>query len=159
MNVKKRLLLVLLLAILTGPVAVFAQSGRETEVTGTVYNDRNKNRRFDGQDTAAKKSSVWLYRVLPDGRRQKIRRLSTDQNGRYSFGLMPSGKYFIAVRLPNKLSIRTAPFVLNGVNRLNVRNIPVVTRGTINQYPGLTITPNPANLDDQGGTSPHSPGS
>jgi len=159
MNVKKRLLLVLLLAILTGPGDVFSQSRRETEVTGTVYNDKNKNRRFDGQDTAAKKSSVWLYRVLSDGRRKKIRRVTTDRNGRYSFGAMPAGKYFIAARLPNKLSIRTALFVLNGVKRLNIRNIPVLTRGTINQYPGFSITPNPANLDGQGGTSPFAPGS
>jgi hypothetical protein len=158
MSVKNRFFLVLLLAILTGPVAAFAQSGRETEVTGTIYNDKNKNRRFDSQDTSAKKTKVWLYRVFDDGRRKKIRRVTTDANGRYNFGAMPTGKYFIAARLPNKLSIRTAPFVLNGVKRLNIRNIPVVTRATINQYPGFSVIANPANLDDQGGTSPFAPG-
>ncbi len=158
MNVKKRFLLVLLLAVLTGPAAAIAQSGRETEVTGTIYNDNNGNRRFDGKDTAARKSEVWLYRVLDNGRRRKIRQLTTGQDGRYNFGAMPTGKYFIAARLPNKFSIRTAPFVLNGASRFRIGNIPVVTRGTINGYPGFSVTPNPANLDDQGGTSPFAPG-
>lgn len=159
MNLTKRTFLLIFLALLAGPAATFAKKnpGRETGVTGTVYVDKNKNGRFDGQDTAAKKTKVWLYRVLPDGQRQKIRRITTDPNGRYDFGPMPIGKYFITARLPNKLSVRTAPFVLNGVGRLRVTNIPVVTKGTINRYPGLSLTPNPANLDDQGETSPSAP--
>jgi hypothetical protein len=162
MNLKKRnLLLLLLLALMAAPVALLAQNraGRETDITGTVYLDKNNNGRFDGQDKIGKRTKVWLYRILPDGRRKKIGRMATDKSGRYTFGSMPTGKYFIAARLPNKLSVRTSPFILKGVGRLSVNNIPVVTRQTINRYPFLSTIANPANLDNEPGTSPFAPGS
>lgn len=162
MNLPKRTLLLLILALMVFPAALTAQGtrpGREADITGTVYLDVNKNGRFDGQDKIGKRTKVWLYRVLPDGRRKKIGRMTTDANGRYTFGSMPTGKYFVAARLPNKLAIRTSPFVLNGASRLSVNNIPIVTRATINRYPFLQPIGNPANLDNEPGATPFAPGS
>lgn len=160
MNIPKRTLFLLLLALMASPVALFAQgAGRETDVTGTVYLDVNNNGRFDGQDKIGKRTKVWLYRVLPNGRRKKIGRMTTDANGRYRFGAMPTGRYFVAARLPNKLAIRTSPFTLSGASRLSVNNIPVVTRQTINRYPFLQTIGNPANLDNQPNVTPSAPGS
>jgi hypothetical protein len=160
MNLPKQTLLLFLLSLMAAPLALQAQGpGREADITGTVYLDVNKNGRFDGQDKIGKRTKVWLYRVLPDGRRKKIGRVATDGNGRYTFGSMPTGKYFVAARLPNKLAIRTSPFVLNGASRLSVNNIPIVTRQTINRYPFLQPIGNPANLDNEPSSTPFAPGS
>jgi hypothetical protein len=160
MNIPKRTLFLLLLALMASPVALLAQgAGREADITGTIYLDVNQNGRFDGQDKIGKRTQVWLYQVLPDGRRKRIGRVTTDQSGRYTFGSMPTGKYFVAARLPNKLAVRTSPFLLSGASRLSVNNIPIVTRQTINRYPFLQPIGNPANLDNEPDSTPFAPGS
>lgn len=85
--------------------------------------------------------------------------MATDKSGRYTFGAMPIGRYFIAARLPNKIAIRTSPFTLNGASRLSVNNIPFVTPQTINRYPFLQPIGNPANLGSEPGATPFAPGS
>ena len=160
MNVPKQTLFLLLLALMALPVALLAQgAGRETDITGTVYLDVNNNGRFDGKDKIGKRTDVWLYRVLPNGSRKRIGRMTTDKSGRYTFGAMPIGKYFIAARLPNKIAVRTSPFNLNGSSRLSVNNIPFVTPETINRYPFLQPSGNPGNLDSEPGATPFAPGS
>jgi hypothetical protein len=161
MNLTKRTLILLILALMAFPAALTAQGnrpGRETDITGTIYRDVNNNGRFDGQDKIGKKTKVWLYRVLPDGRRKRVGRVTTGKDGRYTFGAMPSGKYFVAAKLSRKIAVRTSPFLLNGASRLSVNNIPIVTRATINRYPFLQPIGNPANLDSEPGATPFAPG-
>jgi hypothetical protein len=160
MNIPQRILLLLLLAIMAYPVALLAQgAGREADITGTIYLDVNNNGRFDGQDKIGKRTEVWLYRILPNGSRKRIGRMTTGKSGRYTFSAMPIGKYFIAARLPNKIAIRTSPFNLNGKDRLRVSNIPFVTPQTINRYPFLQPSGNPGNLGSEPGATPFAPGS
>jgi hypothetical protein len=158
MKILKRTLFLLLLALMASPVALLAQgAGRETDITGTVFRDANNNGRLDGQDRAGKRTAVWLYRVLPNGKRRKVGRVTTDANGRYTFGAMPIGRYFIAARFTKNLAIRTPAFTVNGSSRLAIRNIPTVNRQTVDQYPDLRPVGNPANLDDEQGSTPFSP--
>jgi len=149
--------LVLLFAVLViVPCDLHAQKRRD--VKGTIFKDPNGNNRLDNNEKGGQSATVWLYRVLPDGSKKRVGRVNTDQAGNYEFKNVPSGKYFMAVRYDsNKLAVRTRTFgVGGGSNAAYNANIPFVTPATINQYPRLTATPNPANLDESG-TTPVSP--
>jgi|APTNR8051073442_1049403.scaffolds.fasta_scaffold20166_3 hypothetical protein len=150
--------LVLFLAVLmVVPSDLHAAKGRR-DVNGTIFNDPNGNNKLDNKEKGGQSATVWLYRVLPNGKKRKVGKVSTDQAGNYKFNKVRSGKYFIAVRYnSNKLAVRTRTFTIGGGSNAPFNaNIPYVTPSTINKYPNLTSTPNPANLDEDG-TNPSTP--
>lgn len=129
------------------------------DVTGTVFNDPNGNNRLDNSEKGGTKATVWLYRILPNGSRSRVGKVSTDQTGNYTFKNVKSGQYVIAIRYNNsKLAVRTRNFTIGGNSNTPFRaNLPVVTRQTLNRYPNLTETPNPNNLDQNEPVSPFAP--
>ncbi|MCB1203862.1 MAG: hypothetical protein KDN18_06360 [Verrucomicrobiae bacterium] len=146
-----------ILAILTSsPVEVQAAN---RDVTGTIFNDPNGNNRLDNNEKGGAKATVWLYRILPNGSRRKVGKMSTDQAGNYTFKNVKPGKYVIAIRYStNKLAVRTRPFTIGGKGNSPYRaNFPFVTNQTLKRYPSLTQTPNPANLDQNESVSPFAP--
>lgn len=129
------------------------------DVTGTIFNDPNGNNRLDNNEKGGTKATVWLYRILPNGSRRKVGKVSTDPAGNYTFKNVQSGRYVIAIRYNNnKLAVRTRPFTIGGNSNAPFRaNFPTVTRQTLNRYPNLTETPNPNNLDENEPVSPFAP--
>lgn len=149
--------LVLLLAFLMVAPADLHAAKKRRDVTGTIYNDPNGNNKLDNNEKGGQSATVWLYRILPNGGKRKVGKVSTDQAGNYNFKNVRTGKYFIAVRYnSNKLAVRTRNFTIGGGSNPFKANIPYVTPGTIKKYPNLTSTPNPANLDEDG-TNPSTP--
>lgn len=149
-------LVILLAFLMVSPSDLHAAKRRD--VTGTIYNDPNGNNKLDNNEKGGQAATVWLYRILPNGGKRKVGKVSTDQAGNYKFNNVRTGRYFIAVRYnSNKLAVRTRNFTIGGgsTNPFNA-NIPYVTPATIKNYPNLTPTPNPANLD-QNGTNPATP--
>ncbi len=128
------------------------------DVTGTVFRDPNKNGRLDPKEKGGVASTVWLYRVMPNGTRRKIRKIQTNAVGQYVFKRVPFGRYFLAFRFgPNKLAVRTGVFRV-GPRTNSTRNIPYATAQTLKNYKFLSPTPNPDNLDkDNPPVSPYSP--
>lgn len=143
--------LVLLLALLM-VVPSDLHAAKRRDVTGTIYNDPNGNNRLDNNEKGGQSATVWLYRILPNGGKRKVGKVSTDQAGNYKFNNVSAGKYFIAVRYSsNKLAVRTRTFTIGGGSNAPFKaNIPFVTPSTVRRYPNLTPTPNPANLDENG---------
>lgn len=151
-------LLLVLVALFVLPVDSFA-AGKKT-VKGTIFKDPNGNNRLDPNEKGGTAATIWLYRVFPDGSVRKIRRVRTDQVGNYSIPNVPFGRYFLAVRYGNgTLAVRTGVFRVGPRGTGSVRNIPLVTRATLNNNPayrGYTTTTTPDNLN-QGPTTPVSP--
>ena len=147
-------LLVLLLAFLMGAPADL-HAAKRRDVKGTIYNDPNGNNRLDNNEKGGQPSTVWLYRVRPNGKRKKVGKVTTDNAGNYVFKNVKPGKYFISVRYnTNKFAVRTRTFTIGGGSNAPFNaNIPFVNPTTVNKYPQLTPTPNPANLDQDGNGS------
>jgi hypothetical protein len=143
-------LIILLAFLMVVPSDLHADKRRD--VKGTIFRDPNGNNRLDNNEKGGESATVWLYRVLPNGKKRKVGRVNTDQAGNYNFKNVPAGKYFIAVRYDsNKLAVRTRNFNIGGGSNAPYNaNVPFVTPATINKYPRLTATPNPDNLDDDG---------
>jgi hypothetical protein len=131
------------------------------DVTGTIFRDPNGNNRLDKNEKGGEAATVWLYQVLPNGKRRKFGKVSTDQAGNYTFKNVPTGRYFMSVRYnTNRFAVRTRNFTIGGKSNAPYNaNVPFVTPATVNKYPKLTSTPNPDNLDEDGGTgnSPFAP--
>ncbi len=134
-------------------------AAKRRDVKGTIYNDPNGNNRLDNNEKGGQPATVWLYRVLPNGRKRKVGKVSTDAAGNYTFKNVRTGKYFISVRYnANKFAVRTRTFTIGGNSDAPFNaNIPYVTPSTANRYPQLTPTPNPANLDQDQQTTPSAP--
>jgi hypothetical protein len=146
--------LFLLLAVLLAVPSDLHAAKKRRDVTGVIFNDPNGNNRLDNQEKGGAPATVWLYRILPNGKRRNVGRVSTDQAGKYNFKNVRTGKYFIAVRYnSNKLAVRTRTFTIGGGSNPFNANIPFVTPATVKNYPNLTPTPNPANLDEDGNNS------
>lgn len=151
--------LILFLAMLmVAPADLHAAKGRD--VKGTIYNDPNGNNRLDNNEKGGQASTVWLYRVRPNGKRKRVGKVSTDNAGNYVFKNVKPGKYFISVRYNStKFAVRTRTFTIGGNSNAPFNaNIPFANPTTVNRYPQLTPTPNPANLDEDGnGVTPFAP--
>lgn len=150
--------LILFLAMLMS-VPSDLHAAKRRNVTGTIFNDPNGNNKLDNREKGGQPATVWLYRVLPSGKKRKIGKVSTDATGNYSFKNVRSGKYFISVRYnSNKFAVRTRTFTIGGNTDAPFRaNIPFVNSSTVNKYPNLVPTPNPANLEQDQPTSPSAP--
>lgn len=146
--------LVLLLTFLLLPSDAFAILKKT--LNGTIYKDPNGNSRLDANEKGGVVSTIWLYRVFPNGSVRRVRRVRTDQVGNYQIRNVPYGLYFLAIRYGQGLAVRTGRFQVGGNGVGSIRNVPLVNRQTINRYPGLTFTDIPENLN-KGPDNPVSP--
>ena len=89
-------LFVFFAVLMASPADLMAAKRRN--VTGTIYNDPNGNNRLDNNEKGGQPAAVWLYRILPNGKRRKVGRVGTDQAGNYLFKNVRPAKYFIVVR-------------------------------------------------------------
>jgi len=130
---------------------------RYTNVSGTIFNDSNRNGVLDRGEQSGLPAVAWLYRVYPNGSSVKVGQVSVDRSGRYNFYPRVGGYYFVAVRFSNTFAVRTRGFSVSLLSRGTVRNVPFMTPQTARRYPGYIATPNPANLDRQQPVSPYRP--
>lgn len=157
---KAQTLLLLVAAALLGAIGLEAapQRTRTVSVTGTIYNDTNRNNRLDRGERSGQHATVWLYRVRPNGTRLRVGRVKVNKDGQYLFDRINPGKYLISVQFSaNKFAVRTRAFNVSALARGEVRNIPFVNRQTVKHYPSLSPTPNPANLHTQPTVSKFAP--
>jgi hypothetical protein len=90
--------------------ATTTNPGGPGTISGTVFNDLNKNDKQDGSDTGLSGWTVWLHKANAtnttpwwknwfkkhDGYNDPIvATATTDSNGNYSFGNLSSGNYFV----------------------------------------------------------------
>lgn len=130
---------------------------RTIQVSGTVFNDTNRNGILDRGERSGLPATVWLYRAFPNGTRVKIGQVGVNASGQYVFNTRVAGVYFIAVRFSNTFAVRSRAFGVTQLSRGVVRNVPFVTPQTVRFYPGYTATPNPSNLDRQQPVSAFAP--
>jgi hypothetical protein len=149
----------LVVAVLAAEPASAQTKPPTKTIRGTIFRDTNGNGRLDSREKGGVASTIWLYRVMPNGTRRKVRQVRTDAVGNYTLANLPHGRYFLGIRYNNsKFAVRTGVFVVGPKTGGVARNIPLVTPQTINRYPSLAQVPNPANLDRQAPVSPFSPG-
>jgi hypothetical protein len=150
--------LFLLVALFLLPSDLFAVPKKT--LTGTIFKDPNGNNRLDANEKGGVASTVWLYRVYPNGSVRRVRRVRTDQVGNYRMRNVPFGLYFLAIRYGQQgLAVRTGRFRVGPNGAGSLRNVPLVNRQTINRYPGLDFTETPDNLNKgpDGPVSPSAP--
>ncbi len=117
-------------------------------ISGTVFNDRNGNKKFDPSDKAGIASGLTLYHLV-NGEWQEVnaKPQQTSNTGAYTFAVFKRGSYRIGVKYgnnPNGAYSRIRGFrvgvALSGSRR--VLDIPYVTPATAASY-GMSTTRNP----------------
>lgn len=149
------LFIVAALLMAAAPVGALAST-----VSGTVYNDKNTNNRFDTNEKGTERATIWLYRDT--GNQLKlIKKVTTDAAGNYRFSGFARGKYVLGIQFKkNKYAVRRTFSVGGNVARVRV-NIPFLNGQIIAKHPGTysgyTPTKNPGMLSKDGPVSPSSP--
>lgn len=110
---------------------------KTTTVKGVIYSDTNGNNLLDLTEKGRTTAQVWLYRVFPNGRVDRIRTVATSASGGYSIPNVPYGTYFLSVRYlrSSSLQIRTNNFTVGAVASSATRNVPLVTAATLASNP------------------------
>jgi hypothetical protein len=145
---KKFAFLPCLLAVLVcGAVlpAVHAQSAGPGVITGSVYNDLNKDAKDGEEDTEAEGQTVKLYRILADGKRELVGTIRTDSNGNYRFDSLPTGSYVLIFEFSTGVTVESArPIVLTEASSSFVQPaVPVLPPNYQEVYGPLAATPSP----------------
>lgn len=117
-------------------------------ISGTVFNDTNKNLRFDPQDKSNVASTLTLFHLV-DGEWKQVNATPqrTSSTGAYTFAVFARGSYRVGVKYGNNpngaySAIRgfEAGGAVSGTRR--TLNIPLVTPASAARY-GVTSTQNP----------------
>jgi hypothetical protein len=117
-------------------------------LSGTVFNDTNKNRIFDPGDKSGLAAGLTLFRLVNgEWKEVNAQPVRTSNTGAYTFAVFQRGSYRVGVKYgnnPNGAFSQIRGFrvgvAVSGSRRL--LNIPFVTPATAAQY-GMTSTPNP----------------
>lgn len=149
------LFLVAALLMAAAPVGALASS-----VSGTVYNDKNTNNRFDSNEKGTERATIWLYRDTGGGLKL-IKKVSTDAAGNYNFQGFGKGKYVLGIQFKkNKFAVRRSFSVGGNAARVRV-NVPFLNAQIIARHPGTYAgyqpTKNPGMLSKDDEVSPSSP--
>jgi hypothetical protein len=123
----------------------YAQSENPGAISGSVFNDADKDAKNDDEDTASEGQTVKLYRILPDGSRQLVGTVKTDAKGNYSFGSLPLGTYTVVFEFTTGVSVESAkPIVLTPQAPSYVQgSVPVLPQNYQQIYGPLAATPSP----------------
>jgi uncharacterized repeat protein (TIGR01451 family) len=97
-------------------------------ISGTVFNDLNNNG-VDNNEPPLPGTTVYLYRVLPDGSQVLIGTTVTDSNGDYLFPDLPNGNYVVSTNALNTTAsglFQTTQTTTNAVQPVTINNGNVV---------------------------------
>ena len=137
----------LLAVLVTGALLsdVHAQSAGAGVISGSVYNDLNKDAKEGDGDTEAESQTVKLYRILADGKRELIGTFTTDSNGNYRFDSLATGTYVLVFEFTTGVIVESArPIVLTEKSPSFVQpSVPVLPQNYQEVYGPLNPTPSP----------------
>lgn len=114
-----------------------ASTVKTTTLKGVIFTDTNENNFLDKLEKGRTASQVWLYRVFPNGRVDRIRTVTTNAAGSYSIPKVPYGTYFLSVKYlrSSSLQVRTANFTVGALSSSATRNVPLITAATLASNP------------------------
>ena len=98
-----RMLVLLFLFLLILPACALADGG---QISGFVWNDASKNQTYDKKDDMLRDAAVSLYNVIGE-EETLVDKITTANNGVFSFDNLPAGNYCIKVTLPKNYQFIT----------------------------------------------------
>ncbi|MBQ1946045.1 MAG: carboxypeptidase regulatory-like domain-containing protein [Clostridia bacterium] len=98
-----RMLVLLFLFLLILPACALADGG---QISGFVWNDASKNQTYDKKDDMLRDAAVSLYNVIGE-EETLVDKITTTNNGAFSFDNLPAGNYRIKVTLPKNYQFIT----------------------------------------------------